>query len=146
MVDTKKFFDEGLFYEGHKILPYCPRCGTGLASHEVAQGYKEDSVNTVIVPMKKKDEDVYFLVWTTTPWTLIANVALCVNPNEEYVKVESQGYKFILASKLADKVLGEDYKIIEKYMGSDLEYMEYEQLIPEIKVEGKAFYVTMILM
>ena len=138
----KKFFDEGLFYEGHKILPYCPRCGTGLASHEVAQGYKEDSVNTVIVPMKKKDEDVYFLVWTTTPWTLIANVALCVNPNEEYVKVESQGYKFILASKLADKVLGEDYKIIEKYMGSDLEYMEYEQLIPEIKVEGKAFYVT----
>ena len=138
----KKFFDEGLFYEGHKILPYCPRCGTGLASHEVAQGYKEDSVNTVIVPMKKKDEDVYFLVWTTTPWTLIANVALCVNPNEEYIKVESQGYKFILASKLADKVLGEDYKIIEKYMGSDLEYMEYEQLIPEIKVEGKAFYVT----
>lgn len=138
----KKFFDEGLFYEGHKILPYCPRCGTGLASHEVAQGYKEDSVNTVIVPMKKKDEDVYFLVWTTTPWTLIANVALCVNPSEEYIKVESQGYKFILASKLADKVLGEDYKIIEKYMGSDLEYMEYEQLIPEINVEGKAFYVT----
>ena len=138
----KKFFDEGLFYEGHKILPYCPRCGTGLASHEVAQGYKEDSVNTVIVPMKKKDEDVYFLVWTTTPWTLIANVALCVNPIEEYIKVESQVYKFILASKLADKVLGEDYKIIEKYMGSDLEYMEYEQLIPEIKVEGKAFYVT----
>lgn len=138
----KKFFDEGLFYEGHKILPYCPRCGTGLASHEVAQGYKEDSVNTVIVPMKKKDEDVYFLVWTTTPWTLIANVALCVNPSEEYIKVESQGYKFILVSKLADKVLGEDYKIIEKYMGSDLEYMEYEQLIPEIKVEGKAFYVT----
>lgn len=138
----KKFFDEGLFYEGHKILPYCPRCGTGLASHEVAQGYKEDSVNTVIVPIKKKDEDVYFLVWTTTPWTLIANVALCVNPSEEYIKVESQGYKFILASKLADKVLGEDYKIIEKYMGSDLEYMEYEQLIPEIKVEGKAFYVT----
>lgn len=138
----KKFFDEGLFYEGHKILPYCPRCGTGLASHEVAQGYKEDSVNTVIVPMKKKDEDVYFLVWTTTPWTLIANVALCVNPSEEYIKVESQGYKFILASKLADKVLGEDYKIIEKYMGSDLECMEYEQLIPEIKVEGKAFYVT----
>ena len=138
----KKFFDEGLFYEGHKILPYCPRCGTGLASHEVAQGYKEDSVNTVIVPMKKKDEDVYFLVWTTTPWTLIANVHRCVNPSEEYIKVESQGYKFILASKLADKVLGEDYKIIEKYMGSDLEYMEYEQLIPEIKVEGKAFYVT----
>jgi len=138
----KKFFDENLFYEGHKILPYCPRCGTGLASHEVAQGYKEDSVNTVIVPMKKKDEDVYFLVWTTTPWTLIANVALCVNPNEEYLKVESQGYKFILASKLANKVLGDDYTIIEKYNGNDLEYMEYEQLIPEIDVKGKAFFVT----
>ena len=138
----KKFFDENLFYEGHKILPYCPRCGTGLASHEVAQGYKEDSVNTVIVPMKKKDEDVYFLVWTTTPWTLIANVALCVNPDEEYVKVLSQGYKFILAKKLANKVLGEEYEILETYVGKDLEYMEYEQLIPEIDVKGKAFFVT----
>ncbi len=138
----KKFFDEGLFYEGHKILPYCSRCGTGLASHEVAQGYKEDTVNTVIVPMKKKDEDVYFLVWTTTPWTLIANVALCVNPNEEYVKVESQGYKFILASKLASKVLGDEYKVLETYKGSQLEYVEYEQLIPEIDVKGKAFFVT----
>ena len=138
----KKFFDENLFYEGHKILPYCPRCGTGLASHEVAQGYKEDSVNTVIVPMKKKDEDVYFLVWTTTPWTLIANVALCVNPDEEYVKVLSQGYKFILAKKLANKVLGEEYEILETYVGKDLEYMKYEQLIPEIDVKGKAFFVT----
>ena len=109
----KKFFDEGLFYEGSKILPYCPRCGTGLASHEVAQGYKDVSVETVIVPMKKKDEDVYFLVWTTTPWTLVANVALCVNPNEEYVKVLSQGYKFILAKKLANKVLGDEYEILE---------------------------------
>ena len=138
----KKFFDENLFYEGHKILPYCPRCGTGLASHEVAQGYKEDSVNTVIVPMKKKDEDAYFLVWTTTPWTLIANVALCVNPDEEYVKVLSQGYKFILAKKLASKVLGEDYEVIQSFTGKDLEYMEYEQLIPEIDVKGKAFFVT----
>ncbi|MCM1370986.1 MAG: isoleucine--tRNA ligase [Clostridium sp.] len=138
----KKFFDEGLFYEGHKILPYCPRCGTGLASHEVAQGYKEDSVNTVIVPMKKKDEDVYFLVWTTTPWTLISNVALCVNPDEKYVKVLSQGYKFILAASLANKVLGEDYEILETFTGKDLEYMEYEQLIPEIDVKGKAFIVT----
>ena len=139
----KKFFDEGLFYEGHKIVPYCPRCGTGLASHEVAQGYKSVDANTVIVPFKLKDKDEYFLVWTTTPWTLVSNVALCVNPNEEYVKVESKGYKFILASALADKVLGEDYKVIEKYTGKDLEFVEYEQLIPsDIKINGKAFFVT----
>ena len=138
----KKFFDEGLFYEGSKILPYCPRCGTGLASHEVAQGYKDVSVETVIVPMKKKDEDVYFLVWTTTPWTLVANVALCVNPNEEYVKVLSQGYKFILAKKLANKVLGDEYEILGTYLGKDLEYSEYEQLIPGLSVNKKAFYVT----
>ncbi len=138
----KKFFEEGYFYEGHKILPYCPRCGTGLASHEVAQGYKEVTVETVIVPMKKKDEDAYFLVWTTTPWTLLSNVALCVNPNQEYVKVESMGYKFILAKALAPKVLGEDYKVLETYKGTDLEYMEYEQLIPELKVDKKAFIVT----
>lgn len=138
----KKFFDEGLFYEGHKILPYCPRCGTGLASHEVAQGYKEVSVDTVTVTMKKKDEDAYFLVWTTTPWTLIANVALCVNPDEDYVKVESKGYKFILAKKLVSKVLGEDIKVLEEYKGKDLEGLEYEQLIPSLKVDKKAFYVT----
>ena len=138
----KKFFDAGLFYEGQKILPYCPRCGTGLATHEVAQGYKEISVDTVIVCMKKKDEDAYFLVWTTTPWTLIANVALCVNPNEEYVKVKSQGHKFILAQKLANKILGEDIEILETYKGSELEYVEYEQLIPSLSVDKKAFYVT----
>ena len=138
----KKFFDEGLFYEGSKILPYCPRCGTGLASHEVAQGYKEVSVDTVIVPMKKKGEDVYFLVWTTTPWTLLANVAICVNPNEEYVLCESAGYKFIVAKKLANKVLGDEYKVLETYLGKDLEYTEYEQLIPEIEVTKKAFFVT----
>ena len=138
----KKFFDEGLFYEGHKIVPYCSRCGTGLASHEVAQGYKEVSVDTVTVTMKKKDEDAYFLVWTTTPWTLIANVALCVNPKEDYVKVESMGYKFILAKKLVSKVLGENVKILEEYKGKDLEGVEYEQLIPSLKVDKKAFYVT----
>lgn len=138
----KKFFDEGLFYEGQKILPYCTRCGTGLATHEVAQGYKEISVDTVIVCMKKKDEDSYFLVWTTTPWTLIANVALCVNPDEEYVKVLSQGYKFILAKKLVNKVLGDDIEILETYKGKDLEYTEYEQLIPSLSVNKKAFYVT----
>ena len=138
----KKFFDEGLFYEGSKILPYCPRCGTGLASHEVAQGYKEVSVETVIVPMKKKDSDVYFLVWTTTPWTLLANVAICVNPNEEYILVNSKGYKFIVASKLANKVLGDEYEVLETYTGKDLEYTEYEQLIPEININKKAFFVT----
>ena len=138
----KKYFDEGLFYEGVKIVPWCPRCGTGLASHEVAQGYQEDIANTVIVPFKKKDEDVYFLVWTTTPWTLLANLALCVNPKETYIKVESKGYKFILAEALANSVLGGEYKVLEKYKGKDLEYTEYEQLIPELKVDRKAFYVT----
>ena len=138
----KKFFDEGLFYEGVKIMPWCPRCGTGLASHEVAQGYKEMDANTVIVPFKKKDEDAYFLVWTTTPWTLISNVALCVNPDEEYVKVESMGYKFILAKALVNNVLGDDYKILETYKGSDLEFVEYEQLIPSLDINGKAFIVT----
>lgn len=138
----KKFFDEGLFYEGVKIMPWCPRCGTGLASHEVAQGYKEVDANTVIVPFKKKGEDTYFLVWTTTPWTLISNVALCVNPNEEYAKVESKGYKFILATSLVESVLKEDYKIIQTYKGKDLEYMEYEQLIPSLDINGKAFFIT----
>ena len=138
----KEFFDKGLFYEGVKILPYCPRCGTGLASHEVAQGYKEIAVDTVIVPMKKKDEDCYFLVWTTTPWTLLANVGLCVNPKEEYVKVLSKGNKFILAKKLVSKVLGEDVEILETYKGKDLEYTEYDQLLPFLKVNKKAFYVT----
>ena len=138
----KKFFDEDLFYEGVKILPWCPRCGTGLASHEVAQGYKEITANTVVVPFKLKEEDAYFLVWTTTPWTLISNVALCVNPNEEYVKVESKGYKFILAKALVNNVLGEEYEVLETYKGKDLEYKEYEQLIPSLDVPGKAFFVT----
>ena len=139
----KKFFDEGLFYEGVKIMPWCPRCGTGLASHEVAQGYKEVDANTVIVPFKLKDKDEYFLVWTTTPWTLISNVALCVNPNENYVLVESMGYKFIVAEALANNVLGEDYKVLKTMKGSDLEYTEYEQLIPsDIEINGKGFFVT----
>ena len=138
----KQFFDAGLVYHSHKILPYCPRCGTELSTHEVAEGYKEIDVNSVIVPFKIKNSDEYFLVWTTTPWTLIANVALCVNPDEEYVKVESMGYKFILAHALCDKVLGEDYKVLETFKGKDLENTEYEQLMPFIKPEGKAFYVT----
>lgn len=138
----KKYFDEGLIYDGLKILPYCPRCGTGLASHEVAQGYKEISVNTVTVPFKLKDEDAYLLVWTTTPWTLISNVAACVNPNEEYVKCNSKGYNFIVAKKLANKVLGEDYKVLETYRGKDLEYKEYEQFMPFLSVDKKGFYIT----
>ena len=138
----KKFFDEGLFYEGVKIMPWCPRCGTGLASHEVAQGYKEIDANTVIVPFKRKDMDAYFLVWTTTPWTLISNVALCVNPNEEYVLVSSKGYKFIVAKPLANAVLGDEYEVIETMKGADLEYVEYEQLIPSLQVNGHAFFVT----
>ena len=138
----QKFFEENLFYEGSKILPYCPRCGTGLASHEVAQGYEESVANTVIVPFKKKDEDCYFLVWTTTPWTLSSNVALCVNPKEKYVKVKSLDNVFILAKALIGKVFTDEVEIVEEYLGKDLEYMEYEQLIPDFKVDKKAFFVT----
>ena len=138
----QKFFEEGLFYEGSKILPYCPRCGTGLASHEVAQGYEDSTANTVIVPFKKKDEDCYFLVWTTTPWTLSSNVALCVNPNEKYVKVKSKDNMFILAEKLITKVFDTETEVLEEYTGKDLEYVEYEQLIPDYKLDGKAFFVT----
>ena len=138
----KEFYKKGLFYEGHKILPFCPRCGTGLASHEVAQGYKEISVETVIVPFKKKGEDVYFLVWTTTPWTLLSNVALCVHPDLTYVKVKSGEFTFILAESLVSKVLGEEVEVLERFKGKDLENIEYEQLIPELEVSGKAFIVT----
>ena len=146
----KKFFDEGYIYDGLKILPYCPRCGTGLASHEVAQGYKEISVNTVTVPFKLKDEEnTYLLIWTTTPWTLISNVAACVNPQEKYVKCLSRGHYFIVAEKLAHQVLGDDFEIVDEYLGKDLEYREYEQFLPFLKVNKKAFfffcsdYVTM---
>ena len=138
----KQFHDAGLVYHSHKILPYCPRCGTELSTHEVADGYKEVSVNSVIVPFKLVGKDEYFLVWTTTPWTLMANVALCVNPDEEYVKCESMGYKFILAKKLADSVLGEDYTVLETYVGKDLERVEYEQLMPFMETDKKGFYVT----
>ena len=138
----KQMFERNMFYEGTRVVPYCPHCGTGLATHEVAQNYQTDTALTVYVPFKLKDKDEYFLVWTTTPWTLIANVALCVNPDEEYIKVESQGYKFILASSLASKVLGEEYEVLETYKGKDLEYTEYEQLIPSFEVDKKAFFVT----
>ena len=138
----KQMYDQGYFYEGNKVMPYCPKCGTGLATHEVAQGYKDITVDTVYVPFKKKDEDVYFLVWTTTPWTLISNVALCVNPNEEYALVESKGTKFILVKSLIAKVLGEEVEILDTFKGKTLEYVEYEQLIPSLSVDKKAFYIT----
>ncbi|MBQ9318424.1 MAG: class I tRNA ligase family protein, partial [Bacilli bacterium] len=140
----KKYFDENLIYNGFKITPYCPRCGTSLSSHEVAQEYKEISVNTVTVPFKVKGEDdTYILVWTTTPWTLLANVAACVNPKEKYVKAKLNDKKYIVAASLADKVLGEEYEVLEEYVGKDLEGLEYEQFLPLIKVEKKAFYVTL---
>ena len=137
----KEIDKKGLIYYGNKVLPYCPRCGTELSANEVGQGYQEDSVNTVIVPFKIKDSDTYFLVWTTTPWTLIANVALCVNPELDYIKVLSMGYKFIVAKSLADKVLGEDYEVLEEYKGTDLVGTKYEQLMPFAEVEGKCFEV-----
>ena len=138
----KQMFEKDMFYEGTRVVPYCPHCGTGLATHEVAQNYQTDTAITVIVPFKKKDEDVYFLAWTTTPWTLIANVALCVNPEEKYVLVESKRIKFILGKALVNNILGEDVKILKEYKGTDLEYMEYEQLIPSFTVDKKGFFIT----
>ncbi len=145
----KEFFKAGLIYEGHKILPYCPRCGTGLASHEVAQGYKEVKVNTITAKFKRKDaENEYFLAWTTTPWTLASNVALTVGPDIDYVRVkmtegDEEGNFFYVAKALADKVLGEGkYEIVEEMKGSELEYIEYEQLMPFVKADKKAFFVT----
>lgn len=137
----KEIDKKGLIYYGNKVLPYCPRCGTELSANEVGQGYQEDSVNTVIVPFKIKDSDTYFLVWTTTPWTLMANVALCVNPDLEYVKVSSMGYKFIVAKSLANKVLGDDYEVLETYKGTDLVGIKYEQLMPFVEVDSKCFEV-----
>ena len=137
-----EMYKKGMFYEGTRVVPYCPHCGTGLATHEVAQNYQTDTAITVYVPFKKKDEDIYFLVWTITPWTLIANVALCVNPDEEYSLVESKGTKFILASSLVEKVLGEEVNVLKTYKGKELEYTEYDQLIPSLEVDKKGFYIT----
>lgn len=137
-----KFFQEGYIYEGHKILPYCTRCGTGLASHEVAQGYQEIKTATVYVKFKRKDADEYFLVWTTTPWTLASNVALTVNPNETYIKVRENGEIYYLEKNLAPRVLGKEYEVLEEMTGKDLEYMEYEQLMPFVHADKKAFIVT----
>lgn len=145
----KEFFKAGKIYEGHKILPYCPRCGTGLASHEVAQGYKEVKVTTITAKFKKAGTDnEYFLAWTTTPWTLASNVALTVGADIDYVKVkmtegEEEGNIFYVAKALADKTLGEGkYQVLEEMKGKDLEYMDYEQLMPFVKTDKKAFFVT----
>ncbi len=140
-----RFFKEGFIYEGHKILPYCPRCGTGLASHEVAQGYEEIKTETVVAKFKVKGkENEYFLAWTTTPWTLPSNVCLTVNPDVTYLRVKQGEEIYYLAEALANQVLGEDYEVLERFTGKDLEFMEYEQLIPFIKVDEdkKAFFVT----
>ena len=137
------FYKKGLVYEGAKILPYCPRCGTGLASHEVAQGYKNIKTTTATVKFKLKDKDEYFLAWTTTPWTLPSNVGLTVNPEVDYVKVKFKDEIFYCAKDLADNIFGEEeYEILEEMKGKDLEYIEYEQLLPFVKVDKKAFFVT----
>ncbi len=137
----KEMDKKGLLYHGNKVLWYCPRCGTELSSNEVSQGYEETSVNSLILPFKIKEKNEYFLVWTTTPWTLIANVALCVNPDLTYLKVESKGYKFIICESLANKVLGDEYEVLETYKGTDLVGIKYEQLMPFVNVEGKCFEV-----
>ena len=138
----KQIWDKGLLYKGFKVVPYCPRCGTPLSSHEVAQGYKDVKERSAIVRFKKKDEDVYFLAWTTTPWTLPSNVALCVNPDEDYVKVKQGDYTYILASALVETVLKEDYTVLETYKGKELEGIEYEPLWGGLNVKGKAWFVV----
>lgn len=138
----KEIWNKGLLYKGHKIVPYCPRCGTPLSSHEVAQGYKDVKERSAIVRFKVKDEDAYFLAWTTTPWTLPSNVGLCVNPHETYVKVESGGYTYYMAEALVGTVLGEEHKILESFIGTDLEYKEYEPLFAFGKVDKKGYYIT----
>ncbi|MDO4169273.1 MAG: isoleucine--tRNA ligase [Lachnospiraceae bacterium] len=138
----KKIWDKGLLYKGHKIVPYCPRCGTPLSSHEVAQGYKDVKERSAVVRFKVKGEDAYILAWTTTPWTLPSNVALCVNPVETYVKVKAGEYTYYMAEALVATVLGEDVEVLETYIGKDLEYKEYEPLFDFVSPNKKAYYVT----
>lgn len=138
----KQIWEKGLLYKGFKIVPYCPRCGTPLSSHEVAQGYKDVKEHSAIVRFKAKGEDAYILAWTTTPWTLPSNVALCVNPDETYVKVENEGYTYYLAEALCEKVLEGEYTVLERYQGKDLEYKEYEPLFDFAEPDRKAYYVT----
>ena len=151
----KQIYDKGLLYKGFKIVPYCPRCGTPLSSHEVAQGYKTVKERSAVVRFKIKGEDAYFLAWTTTPWTLSSNVALCVNPDETYCRVKAvDGYTYIMAEALLDRVLGKlaeegkaAYEVLETYKGTELEYKEYEPLyectgVCAEKQHKKGFYVT----
>ena len=140
----KQIWDKKLLYKGYKIVPYCPRCGTPLSSHEVAQGYKDVKERSAIARFKVKGEEAYILAWTTTPWTLPSNVALCVNPDETYIKVKmkEEDYVYYLAQALADTVLGEGtYDVLETYKGTDLEYKEYEALYP-VETKKKAYYVV----
>ena len=140
----RQIWDKGLLYKGHKIMPYCPRCGTSLSSHEVAQGYKDVKENSLIVKFKiPNQENAYILAWTTTPWTLPSNVALCVNPGETYVKVQTEdGSTYILAKALVKSVFGDtEVQEIETYRGTDLCGMEYEPLYTFIKPDGKAYYI-----
>lgn len=139
----KQIWDKGLLYKGHKIVPYCPRCGTALSSHEVAQGYKDVKEKSAIAKFKIKNTDnEYFLAWTTTPWTLPSNVALCVNANEDYSKIKVNDEYFILADALISSVVEDEYEKIETFKGSNLEKMEYEPLFNYAKVDKKAYYVT----
>ncbi len=141
----KTVWEKGLLYKGFKIVPYCPRCGTPLSSHEVAQGYKDVKERSAIAKFRAKGEDAYILAWTTTPWTLPSNVALCVNPGEEYVKVQMKedGTVYYIAAALADTVLGADsYTVLERYVGKDLEYKEYEPLFDFVSPKEKCWYVT----
>ena len=140
----KQIWDKGLLYKGYKIVPYCPRCGTPLSSHEVAQGYKDVKEKSAIVRFKVVGEDAYILAWTTTPWTLPSNVAVCVNPEETYVKVTHEGYTYYMAEALVEKVLGEEAQVVETYKGQELEGKEYEPLFPVqgVSLNKKAYYVT----
>ena len=138
----KQIWEKGLLYKGFKIVPYCPRCGTPLSSHEVAQGYKDVKEKSAIVRFKVKNEDAYFLAWTTTPWTLPSNLALCVNPIESYVKVKFEEYTYYMAEALVEKVLGEGAEILERYKGKDLEFKEYEPLWNFVSPKEKCWYVT----
>ena len=141
----KKIWEKGLLYKGFKIVPYCPRCGTPLSSHEVAQGYKDVKEKSAIAKFKIKNEtDSYILAWTTTPWTLPSNVALCVNPEEEYVKIQMKdsGERYILAKALLASVIQGDYDILQSYQGTDLEYTEYEPLFDFVRLDKKAYYVV----
>ncbi|MBQ9364527.1 MAG: class I tRNA ligase family protein, partial [Schwartzia sp.] len=144
----KEIWDKGLLYKGYRVVPYCPRCGTPLSSHEVAQGYKDVKERSAMVKFKAKGEDAYFLAWTTTPWTLPSNLALCVNPEVDYVKIKVDGTSYYLAEALVGSVfdgVDGEREVIARFKGKELERREYEPLYPfaEGKLNGKkAFFVT----